>query len=377
MFKLIKNVDLYAPEHLGKRDILICGEKVVRIEENITAPFEDTVIIDGEGKVCIPGMIDQHVHVTGGGGESSFKSRVTEILMTDIVKNGVTTVVGLLGTDSTTRSVHNLLAKTKALNAEGITAFCLTGAYELPSPTITGSVKNDITYIEEIIGCKLAIADHRSSYVTKQELLRLATQVRHGSLIGGKPGVLHMHTGKDKLGLKDVIAIVEETDIPIKHFRPTHCGNLLEDAIKFAKMGGNIDFTTGPNEGERAKMLVDVMNQVNPELVTISSDSNGSMPIWGSNNELIGMGTGKIETLYATVKALVLECGMPLEKAITLVTSNVAKGIDQYPRKGAIQVGSDADIVFLGENMAIDTVIARGQVMVEKGENIVMGYYGK
>ena len=358
MFKLIKNVDLYAPEHLGKRDILICGEKVVRIEENITAPFEDTVIIDGEGKVCIPGMIDQHVHVTGGGGESSFKSRVTEILMTDIVKNGVTTVVGLLGTDSTTRSVHNLLAKTKALNAEGITAFCLTGAYELPSPTITGSVKNDITYIEEIIGCKLAIADHRSSYVTKQELLRLATQVRHGSLIGGKPGVLHMHTGKDKLGLKDVIAIVEETDIPIKHFRPTHCGNLLEDAIKFAKMGGNIDFTTGPNEGERAKMLVDVMNQVNPELVTISSDSNGSMPIWGPNNELIGMGTGKIETLYATVKALVLECGMPLEKAITLVTSNVAKGIDQYPRKGAIQVGSDADIVFLGEN-------------------IVMGYYGK
>ncbi|MBR4879084.1 MAG: amidohydrolase family protein, partial [Clostridia bacterium] len=166
-------------------------------------------------------------------------------------------------------------------------------------------------------------------------------------------------------------------DIPIRHFRPTHCGNLLEDAIKFAKMGGNIDFTTGPKEVERAKMLMQVMEQVDPELVTISSDSNGSMPIWGPNNELVGMGTGKIETLYATIKALVLECGMPLENAIKLVTSNVAKGIDQYPRKGAIQVGSDADIVFLGEGMAIDTVIARGQVMVENGENIVMGYYGK
>lgn len=377
MFKLIKNVDLYAPEHVGKRDILVCGEKIVKIEENINAPFEDTVVIDGEGKVCIPGMIDQHVHVTGGGGESSFKSRVPEILMTDIVKNGVTTVVGLLGTDSTTRSVHNLLAKTKALNAEGITAFCLTGAYELPSPTITGTVKNDITYIEEIIGCKLAIADHRSSYVTKQELLRLATQVRHGALIGGKPGVLHMHTGKDKLGLKDVIAIVEETDIPIRHFRPTHCANLVEDAVKFAKMGGNIDFTSGRDAVKLAKLLTEVVKEVDPELVTFSSDSNGSMPIWGPNNELVGMGTGKIETLFATVKALVMECGMPLENAIKMVTENVAKGIDQYPRKGCVKVGSDADIVLLGEGMSIDTVLARGQVMVENGKNVVMGYYGK
>lgn len=377
MFKLIKNVDLYAPEHLGLNDILICNESIVKIGKDIESPFEDTVIIDGRGKKCIPGMIDQHVHVTGGGGESSFKSRVPEILMTDIVKNGVTTVVGLLGTDGTTRSVHNLLAKTKALNAEGITAFCLTGSYELPSPTITGSVKNDITYINEIIGCKLAICDHRSSYVTKEELLRLATQIRHGGLIGGKPGILHMHTGKDKLGLKDVIAIVSETDLPIRLFRPTHCANLVDDAITFAQMGGNIDFTSGRDALKLAKLLSDVLTKVNPELVTFSSDSNGSMPIWGANNELVGMGVGKIETLFATVKALVNECGMPLENAIKLVTENVAKGIDQYPKKGCLKVGSDADIVLLGDEMTIDTVLARGTVMVEDGKNVVLGYYGK
>lgn len=377
MFTLIKNADLYAPEHVGMRDILLCGDKVVKIAENISSPFEDTEIIDAKGKKCIPGLIDQHVHVTGGGGESGFKSRVPEILMTDIVRNGVTTVVGLLGTDGSTRSVQNLVAKTKALNDEGITAFCLTGAYEMPSPTVTGSVKDDILYINEVIGCKLAIADHRSSYVTKQELLRLATQVRHGSLIGGKPGVLHMHTGKDPLGLKDVIAIVKETDFPIKHFRPTHCANLVDDAIEFAKMGGNIDFTSGRDAVKLAKLLKDVLSKVNPDLVTFSSDSNGSMPLWGPNNELVGMGVGKIDTLFATVKALVNECDVPLEQALKLVTENVAKAIEQYPRKGCVKEGSDADIVLLGEDMSIDTVFAKGRLMVENGENKVMGYYGK
>ena len=93
-----------------------------------------------------------------------------------------------LGTDSFTRSVENLVAKAKGLNEEGITTYCLTGAYEYPSPTLTGRVDKDIAYINEVIGCKLAISDHRSSHVTRQELLRLATQVRLGSLIGGKPG---------------------------------------------------------------------------------------------------------------------------------------------------------------------------------------------
>lgn len=378
MFQLIKNADLYAPEHMGKKDILLCGEQIVKIADHIDAPFADTVVIDAGGKRVLPGFIDQHVHITGGGGESSFKSRAPEILMTDIVRNGVTTVVGLLGTDSTTRSVFNLVAKAKALNAEGITAFCLTGAYEYPSPTVTGSVKNDITFINEVLGVKLAICDHRASYVTKDELLRLATQVRHGSLLGGKPGLLHMHTGKDKIGLRDVIAIVEETDIPIRHFRPTHCANLPEQAIQFANMGGNVDFTSGRNASKLAGLLADVLTKIsNHELVTISSDSNGSLPMWGPNNELVGMAVASIETLYQAIVALVQEQHMPLEKAITFITSNVAKGLDQYPKKGCAQEGSDADLVFINDDMSIDKVFARGQLMVDGGKNLVMGYYGK
>lgn len=377
MFTLLKNADLYAPEKMGVCDIIICGEKIVQIGKNLTCDFPDTTIIDCTDKIVTPGFIDQHVHITGGGGESGERSRAPEVLMTTIVKNGVTTVVGLLGTDGTTRSPENLLAKTKALNAEGITAFCLTGSYEYPSPTITGSVKGDIAFISEIIGVKIAIADHRSSYTTAQELTRLATQARIGGLLSGKPGVVHMHTGKDKMGLSNIFEILENTDLPIRQFRPTHCSNLVCDAIKFARMGGNIDFTSGRDAKKVAKTLADVFVQVDPARVTLSSDCGGSMPAWNDKNELIGMSVASIDTLWAAVRSLVLDCDVNLEKALPVITSNVALGLDMFPRKGAIAVGSDSDIVVLTKELNIDTVIARGQIMVQNGENIVMGYYGK
>src|SRR5690606_3180786 len=102
----------------------------------------------------VPGLIDNHVHITGGGGEGSFKTRVPEITLSKLIEAGITTVVGLLGTDATTRSVENLVAKAKALKEEGVSVYVHTGSYEFPSVTLTGQIKKDIVFIEEIIGAK-------------------------------------------------------------------------------------------------------------------------------------------------------------------------------------------------------------------------------
>ena len=152
MFRLLKNGDVYAPEHIGKADILICNDKIVDIAEHIDFDYPGTEVVDLEGRKVIPGVIDQHIHVTGGGGESGFTSKVTEVGLSDLVRGGVCTVVGVLGTDSISRNVESLLAKVKALNEEGLTAYCYTGSYDYPSPTVTGSVGRDIALIDEVIG---------------------------------------------------------------------------------------------------------------------------------------------------------------------------------------------------------------------------------
>ena len=170
LIKLLKNAEVYAPACLGKKDVLVIADKVVRIEDEITGyeGLPEVEIFDLTGKKLLPGYIDMHMHITGGGGEQGPASRVPEAMLSQITSCGITTVLGLLGTDGVTRSVENLVAKARALTEEGITAYCLTGAYGMPSPTITGSVEKDIMMVPPIIGTKIAVSDHEYRTVQRK-----------------------------------------------------------------------------------------------------------------------------------------------------------------------------------------------------------------
>ncbi|MCR4951760.1 MAG: beta-aspartyl-peptidase, partial [Solobacterium sp.] len=357
--------------HEGIRDILICDEKIITVRESIEIEGLETEVYDAEGKTVIPGLIDQHVHIIGGGGEDGFASLIPPVTMTGCIRYGVTSVVGLLGTDAHAKSVEALVAKTKALREEGMSAWCLTGSYAYPTVTLTGSVGKDIAFIEEVIGVKTAISDHRSSNISREELARLATQARTAGLLAHKPGIVHMHTGRGKEGLKNVIRIIEETDIPISQFRPTHCGNQLEDAIAFGKMGGWIDFTA--HEGT-AEAMLKAKAEVPWEQITLSSDANGSFPKWSEDKKLTGMGIGKMETLMECVRELI-HAGMPLSEAVMPLTCNVSEALGLQGRKGTIAAGADADLVFLNESHEVTDVFCRGTQMMKDGTVIAKNYY--
>ncbi len=367
---LIKNAQVYAPEKLGRRDVLLAGGRIELVAESIDCSLPGVEVIDAKDKILTPGFIDQHVHVLGGGGEGGLHTRTPELMLSSAVKAGVTTLVGVLGTDGVTRSVENLVAKTKALNNEGITAYCLTNAYNYPPITLTGSVMRDVIYLQEVLGCKLAISDHRGSHPTREEIIRVASDVRMAGLIGGKPGVLHIHTGIAKEGIEPLIDIVRTTDIPISVFRPTHLRRHAEQAVTFNQMGGYADFTTGKT---LPPLLMEIWDKVDKSRVTLSSDSNGSSPKWNENHEMIGIGVMKMTTLYNTVRSTI-ELGMPLEEILPTITSNVADGL-LLAHKGRVKAGCDADIVLLNEDLSIDSVFAKGRKMMEGKEVLVKGTF--
>lgn len=370
---LLKNAEVYAPEYIGTQDILVGGGQILAMGKNLSPSLPDVKVCDVNGKKIVPGFIDQHVHVIGGGGEGGFHTRTPELVLSDAVRAGVTTLVGVLGTDGITRNVEALVAKTKALNNEGLTAYCLTSAYQYPPVTLTGSVMNDIAFIQEVLGCKLALSDHRGSHPTRDELIRLVSDIRMAGLISGKPGVLHIHTGITADGIEPIMEIIRTTDISPYHFRPTHLGNHLDQAITFTEMGGYADITAHDNT---PAMLRGILEEAAPDHFTLSSDSNGSMPKWDAKREhIIGIGVGKMTTLYDTVRRMVTEENVPLETALTFITSNVAKALAMYPRKGAVRVGSDADMVLLDESLRIDGVIAGGRCMMLDGEVLVKGTF--
>lgn len=369
MIRLLKNVKVYRQGAWRKSDILMADQRIERIADEVVCDYDGLVVEDGKSMTAIPGLIDQHVHVTGGGGEGSFITQVPPLKFSEPVKAGVTTLVGLLGTDGTTRSVANLVAKTKALREFGLTAFCLTGNYNYPSPTLTGSVMDDIVFVDEIIGVKIAISDHRSSNMTKESLIKLASDARVAGMLSGKPGIVHLHTGNGKAQLDMLFDIVAETEIPVRTFRPTHLAAKYDAAIRFAKLGGYIDFTCDPDDMfNRSALLVRALDEAPEGSVTISTDSNGSLPVWNERNEMIGIDAGHIRALPDTVRAMVQMQNCPLERALLPVTENVAKALDLYPAKGVLQDGADADIVLLDDELNVNTVYAMGKCMLREGQ---------
>ncbi|HZK10329.1 MAG TPA: beta-aspartyl-peptidase [Clostridia bacterium] len=377
---LIKNIHVYAPEDLGIKDVFVSGEKITLIENEIPAFHKDIKVIDGKGKILIPGLIDNHVHITGGGGEGSFKSRVPEITLSKLLKGGITTVVGLLGTDGSTRNIENLVAKAKALKEEGLSAYVHTGSYAYPPISLTGSPGKDILFVEEVLGVKIALSDHRSSSITNNELARLASEVRVAGMLSAKPGIVVVHMGEGKRGLEPILEILDSTDLPIKTFRPTHVNRnpqLLKQALAFAKKGGNIDLTCGEkNELSTASVLRQAEKLMVPrENITLSSDGYGSFSDYDQFGNLSHIGVASVSILFKELRDLVLVEGFDLERALIFFTSNVAKALHLYPDKGCIKENSHADLLILDKDLALSSLIARGRLLLHKKELLVKGTY--
>ena len=379
-FTFIRGGKLYSPEQEGARDLLVAGDRIARITAHLDVPKGlDVEIVDAEGQLIVPGFVDLHVHLIGGGGEDGPTSRVPEIALSELTHAGITTVVGVLGTDNVTRGPEALLAKVKALRQEGISAYMYTGSYHLPSVTITGSVKRDIALIEEVIGVKIAIADHRGSQVTFDELARLASEARLGGMLGKKAGIVHAHVGRGQRGLGLIFDVVEKTEIPVGQFLPTHIAKnapLLEQAVEFAKRGGTIDITAHDDENQTVSLIKELLDSgIDLANVTISSDGNGSMPRFNDQGELIGMATGNVASLGEVLRNLVNSNVLSLSDTLRLITSNPADRLGLSDHKGRIQEGADADLVILDEDLRVDQVFAKGQLMVDEGNAVVKGTF--
>ena len=383
MLKLWKNCDLYAPAHLGKQDILVLGGQIWKIGSDLSAweAIPEIEVLDLGGSIVCPGLIDLHVHVTGGGGEQGPASRTPEIQLSELTKNGVTTGLGLLGTDGISRSLENLLFKCCALEQYGLTAKMLTGNYRYPSPTLTGDVARDIALIDRIIGVKIAVSDHRSSNISGEELARLATEVRVSSMLAGKAGLVVMHMGGGEQRMAPLFWALEHSDVPPETFLPTHCcrsPQLISDAVRFNKMGGTIDFTADVAESEAgtAAAVYSALQQgADPSRITMSSDGCGSQPVFDAHGACTGLTYSTPATLLQELRRMVCLNGISFDTALRFFTENPARVMGLAGIKGTLRPGADADLLALDNGYAVTHLMARGKPFVSFGKAVCKGTF--
>jgi beta-aspartyl-dipeptidase (metallo-type) len=381
---LLKNCRVYAPQPLGKLNLLLSGSKVAAMDKVLEPTLPGLEKVDCDGLLAVPGLIDGHVHIAGAGGEGGPATRTPEMPLSMMLAGGITTVVGCLGTDGYTRSVESVLMKCKSLRAEGVSCWIYTGAYQVPAPTILGDPGRDIALIEEVIGVgEVAVSDHRSSCPTPAELARLAAQARVGGMLGGKAGIVNLHMGDapDPFGI--VRQAVGTSQLTFKQFLPTHCNRnpqIFEDAKEYGQQG-YVDITTSaypffPEEEKKPSRAVAELASAGVPLehITMSSDGCGSLPQFDPAGNLVRLVSGEPRTLYNEMVDLWLREKLPLEQALLPATANPAS-ILKLPGKGFIRRGADADLLIMDEQGRMVHLIANGAFMVRDGTMLKKGTF--
>jgi beta-aspartyl-dipeptidase (metallo-type) len=362
MLLLIENGELYDPIPRGTKSVLIANDRIEKIghvdRRVLDALGAEHEVIDASGCAVVPGFIDPHQHLLGGSGEGCLSLQSPEIFLREIVRAGVTSVVGTLGVDTTMKTMAGLLARVKALEEEGISAWVWTGGYNVPPTTVMNSIREDLLFVDEVVGAgEVAISDERGLNQSSQELAKLVRDTHVGGLLSGKAGVTHLHVGEEETRLQPLRDIVEKYQVKPEWLYPTHVQRntrLLREAIDLANAGGHVDFDI-VNE-DLSKWLEFYVENGGPlDRLTISSDTDSSTP----------------DLYFEQICGLVVKHGYTLDFVLPLITTNPATAL-KLSKKGALAPGKDADVVILSrDSLEIRDVIAKGKRMVADGVPIV------
>jgi len=378
MILLIQNIEVYTPEYIGVCDVVIGGDKIVAIDDSIDAIDHPMVeVMNGSGKCLAPGFVDSLVHISGGGGEGGFNSRTPDLSFHDAVRAGVTTLMGALGTDDVTRTLPELYGKAKSLTQDGLNCYIYTGSYSIPAKPLLNSIKEDIIFIDNILGVgEVAIADHRGSQPTTHELARLASEARVGGLLSGKSGVVLVHVGDGDEKLTRLHEVANTYEVCLSQFYPTHINrtlSLLQAGAEFAQLGGFIDLTASTNQqlidmgelraSDGLKWLLD--HDTPASQITFSSDAQGSLPHFNEDGKLDGLDVGSISSLHKELVRSVKELNIDLSIALSCITKNPAAVLG-LTKKGELKPENDADLVIMDKaTLAIESVMSRGQWLLK------------
>ena len=352
---LIENGDIHTPAPAGRASILACGgiiERIGAIDGDTLAKHVALERLDASDCIVVPALIDVHAHLIGGSGEQGWASQTPAIAASELVTAGITTVVGTLGTDTTTRTMPALLAAVKALRDEGLSAFAWTGGYD--ARPLTRSIRDDLILIDELIGAgELAISDRRANELTPRDLARLATDCYIAGTLTGKAGLLHLHVGDATRRLQPLRTMVHEYDVEPSWLYATHVERneeLMAEAIELSRRGMAIDVDVYDEDLARW-VRFHRAHGGDPDLLTASSDAAIRSP----------------GTLLEQLVGCARDGVVSLEEALALATRNPARILELHDR-GELARGRRADLLLLDrESLALRSVVCGGRVMLRDG----------
>lgn len=330
--------------------------------------------IDASGLRIIPGLIDGHLHLLGGGGGGGYETRIPELPADAALEAGITSCVAMPGVDNVTRSLEALLATARGFTRRGVRALAMTGGFMWPPRTLTGSVRDDLSLIPDLVGVKIALGEHLATAPDARELARVLRELGWVSKMSASACLLHVHLGVSPDPGRALVEALDEAGSDPAGVVVTHANyaaSALDAAIELGRAGCWIDVNPLLHPGRVAASIApaDAIRTlreagVPAERLTMSTDGNASVPriLPDGTLERFSHQLGLLPAAREVARQGVLDEA----SALALITRNPADAL-RRPELGRIEAGAASDLVLIDEDWRIDTVISSGVVRVRDG----------
>ncbi|MBC8310619.1 MAG: dihydropyrimidinase [Phycisphaerales bacterium] len=385
---------IYSPESIFVGDIGISGETITEIKEG--GGLEGERVIDATGKLVFPGFIDPHVHIhlpfMGTNAIDDHESATKAALV-----GGTTTIIEMIcpGPDD---EPANAFAEWKGLAEEGC---CCDYTFHLAVVRFDEIAKQQLRELvanEGVQSFKIFLAYKGALDISDENLQELmgvckelgvvlTAHCENAELIDAKQKqlVAERKTGPEwhepsrprnveAGGVAHLCEFAQRTGASV-YVVHTSCGEAVSRAMEAKERGVDVTveavaphlvldktYAELPNfEGAKYVMSPPLRDKeehdalwiglANGNVSTVGTDHapfnfNGQKDMGKDNFILIPNGIPSIQERVDLVHTYgVCEGKIDLQTMVDVCSTNVAKQFNMYPRKGAIAVGSDADIV--------------------------------
>lgn len=381
---LLTGGTVFAPDELGTADILSVSGGIASISapgalapDAVSDILGDVSIIDCTGSLVMPGLVDSHLHILGGGGGQGFDTRIPELPADAILEAGITTCVGMPGVDTISKPPTALLARAAALNQQGVRAVAMAGGFHWPAPTVTGDLFRDLYALPQLVGVKVALGERIATAPGVAELARLLSELEWLAGATGRAALLHAHLGTRNSAAVLIREALHHSGAAPERVHLTHANytrDTLAAAIELGGLGCLIDVNPLLNPDRVAGSVdpVDAVRQlldagIPVERLTLSTDGNASVPrvTPSGTRETFSYQLG----LLGTVRDLVASGVVGVASAISLVTRNPARALRLNP-VGTLAVDAPADLLVTDSGFSVRHVISGGELVVRDGRAV-------
>jgi dihydropyrimidinase len=390
---LITNGEIVSPYSRYRADVLICDGVVKAIGKDLSAGLDNLTVIDGTGKLILPGIIDSHTHMELPMKDTSSSDSFTTGSIAAAC-GGVTSII-----DFTNMACgKNLLSAffDRKAKAEGKCAIdwalhsCVKGWEECTEKAIDELLKQGVTSFKmfTVYRNRGLMSEDRDIY----------SALKYISCSGGLITAHCESEGIVEASLAEVLKSGDTSPLALADSRPNHAeGEAVQRLITFAEITGGRLYIVHMSTREALRALIDgrqrgvnVSGETCPQYLLLNREyldgENGhlftcvpplrdpidNLTLWDGledghistvatdhcpfmssqkaehkNNFMkMPLGLPGVETLLPLLYNFgVREGRISVSQMVQLLCTNPAMIFGMYPKKGIIQPGSDGDIV--------------------------------